>query len=457
MAGRQSGKSVTGPHWLLREIQACGPGDYAIVGPTIELLKKKAIPAFLKLFEKQKRLGKYNKQDRVFIFSPEGLMRVFGSTKDECTVFVGYATKPESLESATYKAVWADEAGQPDFKQTSWEALVGRRAIHDGRILVSTTPYAFNWLKYDLYDKWLSGEANTGYVGPHSRYIDIIRFESTMNPTFSQAKFDQIRATTQGWRFDLFYRAIFTRPAGSIFDCFDRDLHCVPRRTIPRDWPRFQGVDFGNVNTASTWSAMDPETSVLYVYRTYHDGNKSVEEHLRDWNGLEEKFFEQQPAVFDKRIELQIPICYGGAPSEDDWRDEFGEAGYAINRPGVRDVEVGIARVYQLIKSGRLKFFDDLTKLIGEIEIYSRKVNESGEPLAEIEDKSNFHRVDSCRYLSFGVSLDAAPPSPLKVSRQAGNERVEPKRPEDDDPEEQEAWRSGHKLQSRRKIVRGKL
>src|SRR5215469_13929370 len=106
-----------------------GAGDYAIVGPTIELMKRKAIPEFVKLFERENKLGTYNRTEKIFRFSDEGLKEVFGSAEEPCTVFVGYATKPDSLESATYKAVWADEAGQTDFKQSSWDALEGRRAV----------------------------------------------------------------------------------------------------------------------------------------------------------------------------------------------------------------------------------------------------------------------------------------------------------------------------------------
>src|SRR5512140_626244 len=34
LAGAQGGKTSFGPHWLLREIVRCGPGDYLIVTPS---------------------------------------------------------------------------------------------------------------------------------------------------------------------------------------------------------------------------------------------------------------------------------------------------------------------------------------------------------------------------------------------------------------------------------------
>lgn len=436
LAGRQSGKTVCGPYWLLREIQRRGPGDYALVGPTIELLRKRAIPALLTLFERKEQLGTYNKSERLFTFSPEGLIKVFGSSAEECFIFVGYATKPESLESATYKAVWADEAGQPDFKQSSWEALEGRRAIHDGRILLTTTPYAFNWLKMDLWDKWITGKANLGYEGAHAKYLDVIRFESNMNPTFSQAKFNHFKNRLPSWKFDLFYRAIFTRPAGAIFDCFTRGSHTVKRFPIPRHWFRYEGVDFGGTNCANWRAAMNPDTGDVVIYRCTLSGDKSVSEHIKDWEEPEDKFFKQPEGLFGKhaRTKLQEPIRYGGSGSESNWRTEFNEHGHPIAKPPYSEVEPGIARVYALFKSNRMKIFDDLTFLIDEVESYARKVDDDGEPLPEIEDKHKYHRVDSQRYGCFGIPFDMEPPSIQPRATKQGPEFT-PKedRDEDDD------------------------
>ncbi|NBW23611.1 MAG: terminase, partial [Caulobacteraceae bacterium] len=57
MAGTQSGKTAFGPIWLLNEITRCGPGDYLVVTPTFQLLAKKALPEFLRLFNRMRGLG----------------------------------------------------------------------------------------------------------------------------------------------------------------------------------------------------------------------------------------------------------------------------------------------------------------------------------------------------------------------------------------------------------------
>src|SRR5687767_115211 len=79
IAGHQSGKTVIGPHWLRREMARCGPGDYIVASPTHQLLIKKALPEFLKLFRRQLGLGEYNGQEKAFTLSPDGQRRLHGS------------------------------------------------------------------------------------------------------------------------------------------------------------------------------------------------------------------------------------------------------------------------------------------------------------------------------------------------------------------------------------------
>jgi hypothetical protein len=72
-------------------------------------------------------------------------------------------------------------------------------------------------------------------------------------------------------------------------------------------------------------------------------------------------------------------------------------------------VEVGIQRVYRQIKQGTLKVFADCEKLVSEIESYSREVDDRGEPLDQIRDKSSYHRLDALRYIVSAVRPSTDP------------------------------------------------
>jgi hypothetical protein len=382
LAGAQGGKTSFGPLWLHREICRRGPGDYLVVTPTYPLLNLKALPEFLRLFRSLLGLGTYASQQRTFTYHDESVRVLFGHAQD-----------PDSLESATAKAVWMDEAGQPKFKLGSNEAIDRRLSIHQGRKLITTTPYNLGWLKQRLYDPWIAAQKN------HPD-IDVIRFDSTTNPAFPRAEFERARRELPRWRFDLFYRAIFTRPAGLIYDCFDAEKHTTPPFRIPSDWPRYLGLDFGGQNTAGIFIAEDPRNHKLYAYREYGPvGGRTAAQHATEL----------------QRDEPGLPICAGGAPSEQQWRDEFAAAGLPVHPPDVADVEPGINRVWGAISSGRLIVFSTLTRLLDELGSYSREVDEAGNATEKIADKNDYHLLDATRYIvpSAVAHQPEEPPEPV--------------------------------------------
>jgi len=376
VAGTQSGKTSFAPLWLWREIQRRGPGDYAMVTPSFPLLELKALPEFRRLFEDVMGLGKYTGSPvRKFTFSPLGQRRVFGEASAIKTqVFFGYADNPDSLESATYKGLVADEAGQRRFKRESWEALNRRRSIHDARAFIGTTPYSnFGWLKTEIFDRAKAGD----------KRVELIQFASTMNPAFPRHVFEEARAKMPRWKFDLFYRGVLSRPPGLIYDNFDAERDTCPRFDLPDLWPRYLGLDFGGVNTAGVFYAEEPGTGKLYLYRSYHAGGRTAKQH----------------AAALREGEPMIPRCVGGSRSEGQWRDEFRAGGLPVDAPDVTEVEVGIDRVYGAHAERQIVVFDDLRDYLEEKESYSREVDENGDPTEKIDDKSTYHLIDAERYI----------------------------------------------------------
>ena len=375
VAGTQSGKSVVGARLLLREIQRTAKGgesnDYLIVGPNTELLKKKALPAFLDL---TKGMAEYRSGDKCVVFTPEGVARLTRNA-DNARVFIGYGHDPDSLEAATYRAIWADECGQASFLRESWEALLRRAAVAQGRVFLTTTPYVVTgWLR-DLCEDALAERRDD---------VEVVRFRSIENPIYPVGEYERARREIPEWRFKMYYEGEFTRPAGAVFDVFDRSRNMVRAFAIPPHWPRHVGVDFGENNTAAAFVATDPDSLELYVYATYHAGGRTVEEHVR---------------AMERKLGGELSLAVGGSWGEDEWRRDYITAGLPLTRPPVREVEVGIQRLYRQIKEGRLKLFDTCEKLAGEIESYSRDVDDRGEPLERIRDRAKYHRLDALRYI----------------------------------------------------------
>lgn len=408
LAGLQSGKTLTGPWWMLREMALCGPGDYLGAGPTFPLLEMKCLPEYEALFERRLAWGKlYKGYPPVLVLNDAGRHHLFGSADaGETRIIFGAGSKPESLESATVKAAHLDEPGQAQFKRGSHEAVLGRLAIHRGRILYTTTPYGLGWLKGEVYDRAMKEKA----LPPHERTYEVVSFPSTMNPAFIAEEFAEMRQKLPAWKFAMRYEGRFERPAGLIYDVFDRDVHLTPPFTLPDEWPRYVGLDFGGTNTAAVFSAHEPGSQRYVLYRAYHAGGRTAAEHA---NAL-------------RRGEPPIVAAWGGASSEGQWRREFAQAkplGLPVSEPpvtGAASVEVGIDRVYAMLKNhprcadGKhdpsrpylelLEGGEGIAELVDELESYARVLDENDEPTEKIENKEQYHLADALRYKATGLN-----------------------------------------------------
>ena len=367
--GTGGGKTCFGPVWLHREIQERGAGDYLAVTATFPLLKLKMEPDFRSYFETDLKLGKWKAALKVF----ESHDREHGGPA--WRVIFGSAAKAESLESAHAKAAWLDEVGQEGFSRAAWEAVLRRVRVYSGRILGTTTLYVWGWYKNEVFDRWKGGDPT----------IEVIQADSIVNPAYPREEYERARATMPRWKFNLFYRGIFERPAGLIYDSFDERVCKIKRFALPNGWPRYVGHDFGPNNTAALWYAQDPGTGYLYLYREYLRGGVSAFDHAQEFIRMSQG-------------ENVIRRC-GGANHEDGWRESFTAAGWPIVKPRMREVEAGIDRVYGWHKQNRLFVFDDMVGYLDEKMSYSRKLDDNYQPTKEIDQKSSYHRMDAERYM----------------------------------------------------------
>ena len=384
--GTQVGKTSFGPWWLQDRIRRFGAGDYLAVSASFPLMKKKMLPELKTVFQHVLKVGRYWASDRILELRPnlDHRQPFLARQADDPMwgrVLLGSADKAESLESATANAAWEDECGQNGFTLGAHEAIVRRLSLSEGPILGTTTPYNLGWLKTEIVDRWVAGD-------PDYRVVQV---DSTINPSFPQAEFDRMRRTMPEWRFDMMYRGLLTRPPGLIYGCYSDESralggHMVQDFAIPPEWPRYGGMDFGAVNQAKLWVAHDPATNVCYAYREVLGGEMTTNEHCA------------QIAELSRGENMKMWM--GGAPSETQQRRDFGRAGVPVQRPIEADVEIGIDRVTELIKTSRLYVFESCRKLRADLRSYSRVIGSDGEVTNEIKDKSKAHMADAMRYIA---------------------------------------------------------
>jgi len=325
------------------------------------------LPEFLSLFQDTLHLGTWKDADKVFLYHGGKTRVIFAS-----------ATNPESIESATANAAWLDEAGQHQFKRGAWEAIERRLRIHQGRCLFTTTLYEFGWLKQELYDRWVKGDP----------LIEVIQSASTANPAFPRAEFERARATMPAWKFDMFYRGIYTKPAGMVYDSFDEAVCKIPRFPIPENWLIYVGHDFGSANPAAMFYAIDPATGNIYAWHEYRPAQAvTVADQVTHFKGI------CQGRNVIKRI--------GGSHQEEGWRNDYTAHGWVISEPKPRfkQVAVQVQRVYALHKLNKIFVFSDLHKYLDEKARFSYKLNDTYSPTEDIEDEASFHLMAAERYI----------------------------------------------------------
>jgi len=419
IAGTQGGKTVFGPWWLHREIYGPtigrGAGDYLAVTSSYDLFKLKMLPAIREVFEQVWHCARYWAGDSVLELKDPTTGKFWASRSDDTMwgrIILRSASSKGGLESATAKGAWLDECGMADFRLGDWEAVQRRLALHEGRALGTTTPYNLGWLKSEVYDRHRAGDP----------FINVVQFSSMENPAFPKRSYDRAAETMQAWKFNMFYRAMFEKPASLILGAWDAERGYIAPVPISPYWDHYIGWDFGGVHMASVWAAFDAENRALYVYKVTLRGGDSTGEHAV-W-GLKQQRdawarIVQQATVIEgdaEKLAKIDPLFYhvGGSGSEIQWRRDFGVGGLGIYKPRVSGVEEGIDKIVAILKEkapGGLYVFNDdpgCKSLRDDMLSYSRKVDALGDPTEEIESKNTWHRIDALRYLCTALPVAGA-------------------------------------------------
>jgi hypothetical protein len=286
-------------------------------------------------------------------------------------VYFGHASDPDSLESATAKAAWLDEAGPEEVPARLWEAIQRRLSIHQGRALITTTPYDLGWLKQKLWDPWQAPKRRTTRRSTSSAST---RREPGLPRRSSSAPAASCRAGSS----TCSTAAIFTRPAGLIYSSFDENRTRCPRFAVPPTTGSAPRPGLRRRQHGRRVLRRGARHGRLYAYREYLAGGRTAKEHA-------EELLEGRAGRPGLRRRLQV----GGQ-----WRDEF-RAGLPVHEPASADVEVGIDRVYGATSRRRAVRVRRPGRVLDELGSYSREVDDAGEPTEKIEAKETYHRLDA--------------------------------------------------------------
>lgn len=372
IAGTGAGKTSLGYWWLHLRMEAEPGYGWGMCEPTYPMLSKIILnspdPERPDLITWLKWAGIFRDYKAVD--------RIIETTLGK--IYLGSADNPDSMQGPALKGYWLDEAGLMSL--TAYQTAIQRVSFYDGQVFISTTPYNRGWLKSEVADK------------ADGNHIHVEKWRSIDNPKFPKHVYNELKSgphAMQPHRFRMMYDAEFERPEGLIYGSFSDIKHVVEPFKIPKDWPRYVGMDFGPSNLAVLWYAKNPEGR-YYLYRELLTGKKNTGQHAKDLLKLSQG--------------EHIVRCIGGVASESQWRRDFSVAGWNVRQPRVRDVEVGIDRVWGQHNQGNILVFNTCKYYLAQKADYRRKLDDNQEPTEQIEDKQKYHFMDAERYIQSEVT-----------------------------------------------------
>lgn len=366
ISGVQGGKTTIGAIWLLREIykdyEANIVGDYLLAAPTNKVLQQSTLQKFKELFPTD--WGVYKEQKQVYQLKWGG------------NIFVRSAEEANYLEGMTLRRAWVDEAGQ--MKSMVWTILQARVAIAQGRVLMTSTPYAQNYYYRDIYKKagYLNGEQLPG----GDKNIEVVTWGSVENPAFPREEQERAKASMSTALYERRYEGKFTRLEGLVYPITD-DLVVEPFG-IPNDWKTFGGMDLGRSEpTAILHLAEDPKNKVYYVTDEYYRAGGLLKD-MAQWltsHPMSRVLADPQSAQLISELRL-----YHGN----------GEVVGADKQ----EIAVGIERVSKLITEGRLHIFSNCKNTIEEINVYHYSPPDPDKLVIDKPISKDDHAMDALRY-----------------------------------------------------------
>lgn len=357
IGGVQSGKTFLGSVWAGHQINRFPDKDGIIAAPTYKILQQSTL---VKFFTQFPQLKKYHKEQKGEIELPTG-----------GKVFIRSTDQPFGMEGITAHWEWLDEAGQ--MSRMAWTVARSRVAMTGGQILLTTTPYALNWLYTDFFLPWQRGEDNQ---------LSVFTWKSTDNPDFPKEYSDAERRRLSTEEFARRYEGVFTKMEGLVYDLPQEQI--IEPKTDIRVRDIILGLDFGFHAPAAGAVIKVSTDNVFYVTDEYYQSDKTQDELEDDLRLLQGKTPFRQ--VYPD-------------PAEPDRIAAMKKHGF-YTKTVDKNVMLGIDKVRELIRKKQLLVFNTCRNFLDEINYYHYDPEKPKEEPVKERD----HLMDALRYALYNYS-----------------------------------------------------
>lgn len=359
------------------------PGIYWLVAPTYGQAKELAWNILIKMIPDDLLLKKPNETNLCFIF------------KNGSEIHLKGADNPDSLVGRGLKGIVIDEIARIRNHQRLWEEIL-RPSLSDyqGWGIFISTPQGKNY----FWQLFVKGQKNEDEFKSW-------QFKTSDNPFIPRSEIKAAQDMMNDRYFRQEYEASFEDYTGLVWPEFSEKDHMIEPFDIPDWYDTFGCIDTAVSGTTAALKMAVDENGNLVICDEYYEQNKRVSEvvsKLKDWK-VKSWFIDPASSAKNQVKEGNIYSLH------DEYRDYGIYARHAEN-----DVNAGINRVAEFLKSKKIKIFRTCKNLLEEISQYhwsEERETVSGvtvpKPYKEFD-----HAVDCLRYLVMTRSSESLKPKP---------------------------------------------
>lgn len=357
--------------------------NFIIAAPSYKIMQQSTLPAFLKIMD---GLGTYNKVEACFKMHGGG------------TCYMRTATEPDSIVGIrNVRHIWIDEAGKVSLY--FWENAVARSAFRDCQIDLTSSPYSFNW----VFKEIVRPKMKNSSALPN---VDLIQAASWDNPYFPMGTIEHAKQTMDPRRFGALFGGLWEKQVGLVYDCFDENENVCNAVELPTGTKFVAGIDWGFTHPFAMHIRAITPTNMHYQVGEVHKSGLTITQIV--------DICRQKQIVFN----IEKFYCDPAQPAHIEELCRNGMAAVAADN----NVQLGIDRHYELIKTRRFKIFKGVAPhALDEYEVYRYAEADEISPNKDLKDrgpvKQNDDACDAARYTS--------------IMTYTGNKRVAPKVPEE--------------------------
>lgn len=380
MAGRQSGKTLSGIMEALRQAQEKPGSTGLIIAPTYNMLWDNIIKDMLSWINPT-AIKEWN-QTRLDLKIKNGTEIRFRS-----------GDNPDRFRGTRPDWIWADELR--DMKPDVWDVIEPGMAVTNGIAWFSTTPNGRDW----TYKRFVvpALEGNKHFWWKQVKTLD--------NKYANIERIELARQTSPEWWFRQEYEASIEDFVGLIYPEFKQSIHVIANIDIQPSWIWLEGVDVGYTNPSCVLLACEDEDKNLYIVDEIYQSRLLPDELASQIKALEARYNLSKEAIYSRTIDpasAQKPQAAGG----DSVQAQLAENGVFTSSAMKHEVKDGIVRVAKYFKvdektkKPKLFIHSRCKHLIQEIEEYVwDDTNKDDRNSKEQPRKFKDHAMDALRYL----------------------------------------------------------